>query len=701
MTELSRQNMLFGFGRKGSGIVLAITMLLLLLLTIVSVTILRTSSVEEQMTANQKLQSYAQFGAERGLSEGISDLIDGTISDSSYLASNPNWATPGYTPQWAGGSGTASDANYTVAYTVTHKMTGNVVASDGEGNPIYQINATGTSASSTSEREMEIVVGLTYTSPYDTGLVGCRGVLANSNITTNSYQSSNPGYTGANGDVSTTDASANTHIDSGSLVEGDVRTTGDLSMDSNSTINGDAYADGDITTHNHTSVVTGDAYAGGIITGGGTIQGTSYPAAGTPVGITACDPLDVDALFTSEADPIETTNDNSELGSNYNDGGPGLKNYTGSVNQTIGTAAATKSFFFDSFEIDTATTVITIEGDVSIYVKNTFELLSNTTLVIASGASLKLYSENGRLIVNQNSGIVNTDQIPENLSIYSNADDAAADPASVWLRPNNDFHGTIYAPNARIQTESNLDLFGAMRGRWLEFNSNLDFSYDEDLGLISGGAPGGYDLVYWTEQSYDSGATGTTTTSASTTTTTAASTTTTAATTTTTTTSTTTTEPTTTTTVTEPTTTITTTEPTTTTTTTTSTAATTTTTTTTTTAPEIFTAGEPDCNDSAETMDFDLANTYGSSCEITAMELTWPDSNSTENGRVKVVYMSGLEIWSGNKASPYEITGSWTIDAEETVPLLFKYDKGAVDGNYGISLTTSCGTKEVSFSSCN
>ena len=58
----------------------------------------------------------------------------------------------------------------------------------------------------------------------------------------------------------------------------------------------------------------------------------------------------------------------------------------------------------------------------------------------------------------------------------------------------------IYAPVALVVLNSNAEVHGSVRGRYVKADSNMEFSYDEDLDDLWGGLPSDYQLVYWTEQ---------------------------------------------------------------------------------------------------------------------------------------------------------------------------------------------------------
>ncbi len=104
---------------------------------------------------------------------------------------------------------------------------------------------------------------------------------------------------------------------------------------------------------------------------------------------------------------------------------------------------------------------------------------------------------------------------PINLQIYSRAVDTVKDDKNweddepdtwddgdqkVVVNSNSVLFGLIYAPRAHVFLDSNVEIFGSVRGRFVDTWSNLAFTYDEDLDVLFSGNPSDYRLVYWTEQ---------------------------------------------------------------------------------------------------------------------------------------------------------------------------------------------------------
>jgi type IV pilus assembly protein PilX len=84
-----------GFRVQGEqGMVLVVSLIILMLLTLLAVTAMRMSVVEEVMTGNQKLAANALFAAEQGVSAAIEDLLDQTVSDAGSQT-DVSWSAAG------------------------------------------------------------------------------------------------------------------------------------------------------------------------------------------------------------------------------------------------------------------------------------------------------------------------------------------------------------------------------------------------------------------------------------------------------------------------------------------------------------------------------------------------------------------------------------------------------------------------------
>ncbi len=130
----------------------------------------------------------------------------------------------------------------------------------------------------------------------------------------------------------------------------------------------------------------------------------------------------------------------------------------------------------DSIAITNGST-ITIKGAVRIYVAGTTEAKSNATLNISAGASLTIYA--GGDLNLSDYFLVTPDQIPAHFLIYG----LAGCQDIEW----GDACGAIYAPAADILVINNAVAYGALIGKTVTLQNDVEVHYDEDLQGIGGG----------------------------------------------------------------------------------------------------------------------------------------------------------------------------------------------------------------------
>ena len=123
--------------------------------------------------------------------------------------------------------------------------------------------------------------------------------------------------------------------------------------------------------------------------------------------------------------------------------------------------------------------VITIEGDVTLYVAGNFTTSGTATVAIGNVANpnstLKIYVD-GNIDVG-GTGFVNNSQVPSNLQIFGteNCTDMA-------FRGTSDTHAAIYAPAANVRLLGTTNFFGAIVGYQVDIVGTIAFHYDEALG---------------------------------------------------------------------------------------------------------------------------------------------------------------------------------------------------------------------------
>ncbi len=64
-------------------------------------------------------------------------------------------------------------------------------------------------------------------------------------------------------------------------------------------------------------------------------------------------------------------------------------------------------------------------------------------------------------------------------------------------------YGTIYAPNASVEINSNFELFGSVVARRVHLDSNCRIHYDESLQEARGETSGDFRTICWRRLSAD------------------------------------------------------------------------------------------------------------------------------------------------------------------------------------------------------
>lgn len=535
--------------RDEKGIILIVVLALIAILSLVGTTAVITTTTDIKISSNYKTSVQAFYSAEAGIHDGINRLLNGTISDNGSKT-DPNW----------NGTSTYSSSAFNNSFTLKHVVSGGNVVNDSNGNPLYIITCTGTSSS--SKKVLETVFSLTYDSIFHDSLLGCDGVYASSSIDTDSYNSDNGTYEsqthGNYGNISTTNAGANITIASSSVIKGDANSTGNLIINSSAQVNGDANATGNIAMNSSSQVlgnvntggsltmessnriygnvnatgniamssssqidgnaitvgnielssssdILGNATAGGIVSinSGSSVSGTvtqSYTGySGYPgVPTTDCDPSDTSAFFNDNAAPITSSNDNGELSPLYYNIFTHSFSIGSSESYTLGVAGESKKYYFSSLSVTSSSRLI-ITGNVTLYINGNFTFSSSSDLVLASGAKLTAYVTGITSV--GSSGKINAanDKKPANFFLWSSATSADNSDYKVTLTSSSDVYAAIYAPRAAISITSSVDLYGAVRGKYVNIASSGDFHYDETLKNMAVGNPTSYKIVSWRE----------------------------------------------------------------------------------------------------------------------------------------------------------------------------------------------------------
>jgi len=131
--------------------------------------------------------------------------------------------------------------------------------------------------------------------------------------------------------------------------------------------------------------------------------------------------------------------------------------------------------------------VLTITGNTTVYLTNTFHVDSNAQLVIANGASVQFYVDN-IISFDSTSEVNNISKDPTKLAFYgtdSMVDDGSLGNEKIHFNSNAIIHATIQAKNATIRLDSDTEIFGAVLAENIRMDSNACIHYDTSLGGTS------------------------------------------------------------------------------------------------------------------------------------------------------------------------------------------------------------------------
>ncbi|MGB8953361.1 MAG: hypothetical protein WCC06_11935 [Candidatus Aminicenantales bacterium] len=145
------------------------------------------------------------------------------------------------------------------------------------------------------------------------------------------------------------------------------------------------------------------------------------------------------------------------------------------------TATISESGQYSSFSVSSNSTV-TITESVTLYVTGAFSLSSNAELIIASGVSVTMYF-GGTFTEHSNASINNLTQDPTKLQIYGTDSFNGA----MEIRSNSDLWAAIYVPRAAVDINSNANIYGAVKARYIDIASNAHIHYDEALKELDTG----------------------------------------------------------------------------------------------------------------------------------------------------------------------------------------------------------------------
>ncbi len=155
---------------------------------------------------------------------------------------------------------------------------------------------------------------------------------------------------------------------------------------------------------------------------------------------------------------------------------------------------------FVNFVLGTGSTM-TITGPATLVVGN-MELESNSSLLVdGSAGPVEIYVLDD-FVVSSNTLVSSLTYSPLDIQIMLQSDNIinpnlTVDLDVVNLNSGAQLYGTIYAPNASIEINSNFELFGGIISKRLRLDSNSRIHYDEALLTAGANAAGAYETLCW------------------------------------------------------------------------------------------------------------------------------------------------------------------------------------------------------------
>jgi len=149
----------------------------------------------------------------------------------------------------------------------------------------------------------------------------------------------------------------------------------------------------------------------------------------------------------------------------------------GTINNSITISSSAK---YDNIDIGN-NHVITIDGEVSLYIAGDI-ILDNTAelqIIGEDNVSLTLYVDGN--IISDNSGTINNLSKDATQLVIYGLDDCL----SIILNNDIDFYGAIYAPNADIVMMNSGDVYGSVVGNSIDQTNAATFNYDASLREVS------------------------------------------------------------------------------------------------------------------------------------------------------------------------------------------------------------------------
>jgi predicted acyltransferase (DUF342 family) len=144
---------------------------------------------------------------------------------------------------------------------------------------------------------------------------------------------------------------------------------------------------------------------------------------------------------------------------------------------------------------------LNITGPAKIVMNNFLLENGGAVIIDATAGPVEIYVHDD-FVMRSNSQMRPTDYAPKNLKVFLKSDniinpDLVVDLDDVEFQSNSKLYGTIYAPNAHVDINSNFELFGSLIARRVTLRSNSLIHFDEALMLGDEDQEIVYEVVAW------------------------------------------------------------------------------------------------------------------------------------------------------------------------------------------------------------
>ncbi|MFT5198412.1 MAG: hypothetical protein ACI87O_001069 [Planctomycetota bacterium] len=130
---------------------------------------------------------------------------------------------------------------------------------------------------------------------------------------------------------------------------------------------------------------------------------------------------------------------------------------------------------FDALRL-VGTQVLTLEGEVDLYVDGNFDISGTASIVVAPGATVNIFHGSGTMNI-AGTGIVNQEALPANLTITS------ATTESISVSGTSAFYGLLYATESQFRSIGTSDWYGVILADTLSLSGSGFLHFDESLEI--------------------------------------------------------------------------------------------------------------------------------------------------------------------------------------------------------------------------